>query len=614
MKLASKLGLAFSLLFAFVLIIIASMVYFTTKAAMTRSIENHLNNISDLIKRTVEISIDNNWGQVQKNLILSEQIVESVASIEGSSTMTLEAFDDYNIGTYSVTVNSVQFDTGIGGSPSVVVETLAAIIDAEVTLYRVFDGGLVAMASSIDAKDRGVGHVIPQYAPVYELIHQSGTWIGRDYFSSTWYLTGYRAIRIDDEIEAVLLIAVPQVDLASLRDDILSVEIGQGGFPYIIDTAMNIVIHPDREVEKSNWSLEPYAREIAFSKNGRISYEREEWYIAMYKYVPAMTWIVVAASATDDAYASVQLVGSLMLVIFGLAIVASFATSLLVSRQITKPVADITARFKEISEGEADLNRRITVTSNDEVGQLARYFNRFVDRVRQYNEVENREVALELRDAQINALQAQINPHFLYNTLETVRFMIEMDDQRATTIVQHLADLFRISIGKGDAYVPIEHEIRHVELYSWIHELRYPGRFTLTLDVPDGLRKLFTLKFILQPIVENAIHHGLEQVENGGEIIVHVERSASDVLISVLDNGMGIDPARLSDVREQLRGAPSEARSIGLKNVHERLRLHFGAGYGVTIDSPPEGGTIVRMLVPVLRNSAREATKIFTNK
>ena len=137
MKLATKLGTAFSLLFAVVLVVTAAMVYFTTQSAMARSVENHLDNVSNLIQRTVEISIDNNWDQIQKNLILSEEIVESDIVIDPATTIDLDAFDDYQLQSYPVTVNSIRFGTAFGETPDRVVNSLSAVLDAEVSLYRV---------------------------------------------------------------------------------------------------------------------------------------------------------------------------------------------------------------------------------------------------------------------------------------------------------------------------------------------------------------------------------------------------------------------------------------------------------------------------------------------
>jgi two-component system sensor histidine kinase YesM len=419
-----------------------------------------------------------------------------------------------------------------------------------------------------------------------------------------------------------LFVAIKQVDLASLREDILSIKVGNRGFPYIIDSVANVVIHPT--LEGRNLFYLPHMRDIAFERSGRAQFSKEtesgtEQYVAVYKSIPAMNWIVMASAPRDDFFGTLEIVQTIMFLIFGLALLASLVLSVVLGRRVTKPVTVITQKIKGISEGEADLSSKLDVDSNDEIGELSYYFNTFVSKVRNLKEVERREIEVQLRDAQMNALQAQINPHFLYNTLETVRFMIATKDDRAVRIVQNLADLFRISIGKGERYVQLKRELEHVRLYVSIQEMRYPDRFAVRIHADPRIGELYILKFVLQPLVENAVHHGLSGVERGGlvEIVARVEdageragngehaqwQETQEMLkISVRDNGCGMDSERLNAVRQQLSGT-SRTRSVGLANVNERVRLHFGEPYGLRLSSSPNAGTTAELSLPVMRQA-----------
>ena len=199
----------------------------------------------------------------------------------------------------------------------------------------------------------------------------------------------------------------------------------------------------------------------------------------------------------------------------------------------------------------------------------------------------------------MNALQAQINPHFLYNTLETIRFMITMKDERAVDMVKQLARLFRISIGDGASYVTVRNELEHVKLYIDLQRYRYTDRFSVVYDIDEHLLDLYTLKFILQPIVENSILHAFADFSQGGLITISAYEMEGKLLVSVHDNGSGMDPLTLDRVHDGLRKAEG-INSVGLRNVYDRIRLHFGNDYYLRVESNAEG-TEVLLMLPLLK-------------
>ncbi|TVR71891.1 MAG: sensor histidine kinase [Spirochaetaceae bacterium] len=304
-------------------------------------------------------------------------------------------------------------------------------------------------------------------------------------------------------------------------------------------------------------------------------------------------------ASTDVFFSRLRVLQLVLVIIFGGAMIASVLLSLLVGSQITSPIVGITHKIKEISEGDADLTRRLDVASNDEVGELCDYFNTFMTKLSRLKEVERRELEMQLRDSQMNALQAQINPHFLYNTLETIRYMIADGHGQAVAVVQDLADLLRLSLGHGERYVTVRQELEHVKLYLAIQRVRYENRFDVELDVESRVYDLYTAKFILQPLVENALIHGFRLVESGGIIQIRGWIEQNSVRLSVADNGCGMTPATLRELRNRLRKRRVDG-SIGLFNVSERIRLYFGDRYEVQIDSREGSGTQVALRLPLL--------------
>jgi sensor histidine kinase YesM len=630
-RLSHKLSIAFGSLFAVVLAFSGVTVYTTVKAEITDTLNTHLETTADLIKRIVEAGIDNNWGQLSKNRLLASHLAGERVSVDRGESVTYRTYNETRQAYGTLDLPVLRIDGERVSKREALVQRIARQTGGVVSVYQKSEKGFVSVASTMgyEAARRGVGHLIPAGGPMHTLITRDRTYTGRDYFRSSWYLVAYTDLRRDGEVVGALFVAIKQVDLAALREDILSIKVGNRGFPYIIDSVANVVIHPT--LEGRNLFYLPHMRDIAFERSGRARFPKEtesgtEQYVAVYKSIPAMNWIVMASAPRDDFFGTLDIVQTVMFLIFGLALLASLVLSVVLGRRVTKPVTVITQKIKGISEGEADLSSKLDVDSNDEIGELSYYFNTFVSKVRNLKEVERREIEVQLRDAQMNALQAQINPHFLYNTLETVRFMIATKDDRAVRIVQNLADLFRISIGKGERYVQLKRELEHVRLYVSIQEMRYPDRFAVRIHADPRIGELYILKFVLQPLVENAVHHGLSGVERGGlvEIVARVEEAGEEaeaedgegggdgehaqgqaremLKISVRDNGCGMDSERLSAVRQQLSGT-SRTRSVGLANVNERVRLHFGEPYGLRLSSSPNAGTTAELSLPVMRQA-----------
>ncbi|HOF99947.1 MAG TPA: sensor histidine kinase [Clostridia bacterium] len=275
----------------------------------------------------------------------------------------------------------------------------------------------------------------------------------------------------------------------------------------------------------------------------------------------------------------------------------------LISTRLTRPIQQLENSVRRLERGEGEA---IYIGGSYEVQHLGRSVQQMVDQMRKLTLDIVREHEEKQRH-ELDALQAQINPHFLYNTLDIIVWMIERNKpEEAVRIVTALARLFRISLSKGRNFIPVRDELEHTRNYLTIQQMRYKDKFTYSIDAPEETLELAVIKLVVQPIVENAIYHSMDFMDGEGEIRVTVRVEGSDLFISVSDNGIGM-PQDLVD-RLLVEHFPiSKGSGVGLKNVNERIRLYAGDAYGVIIESELDVGTTITLRLPALPYSKEEA-------
>ncbi|RED87868.1 sensor histidine kinase [Cohnella phaseoli] len=280
------------------------------------------------------------------------------------------------------------------------------------------------------------------------------------------------------------------------------------------------------------------------------------------------------------------------------ALVVALVISTFVSRRITRPLRSLQQKMKKVQAG--DFNIQLDVASSDEVGQLTRSFNRMTEEIHTLvHHVYKSELAR--KEAQLKALHSQINPHFLYNTLDSMNAIAVIEEvPLLSRMAKMLSEMFRYSISSGEQIVPLREELKQVVRYVEIQQIRYDDKFSLVVNIPEGLLDYRIPKLTLQPIVENAIYHGLEMIPGEGRISIVGRETDDCTILEVSDNGKGIPPEELADIQGRLRqrGAPSSVEHIGLANVQERLELHYGADCGISVVSEPGQGTTVAYRLP----------------
>lgn len=282
--------------------------------------------------------------------------------------------------------------------------------------------------------------------------------------------------------------------------------------------------------------------------------------------------------------------------------------SYMVSQSITSPVRELSRVTAKVAGG--DMSVRANLDTGAELGVLSRSLDEMIEQINTLitqvrTEQEN------LRVAELELLQAQINPHFLYNTLDTIIWLAEAGDQdKVVSMVGSLSDFFRASLGQGRDIVTIGDEMKHVSSYLEIQQVRYQDILTYSIDIPDKIYSLKIPKITLQPLVENALYHGIKNKRGGGCITITGNVENKCIYLYIEDNGIGMLPERLEQINRKIntgekteneadaRGNREEAEIFGLYNVNERIRLKFGSRYGIHIDSEYGKGTVVTVLLP----------------
>lgn len=284
----------------------------------------------------------------------------------------------------------------------------------------------------------------------------------------------------------------------------------------------------------------------------------------------------------------------------GIAILA-----VLLSYRITRPLIRLKHHMIRVEQG--DFSQRVSHFSSDEFGQISRGFNRMMEEIhRLFNEVFL--LGIQEREAELSALQSQMNPHFIYNTLESINMMaIRQKHAEVSDMVTALGKLLRYTIDKVDRMVPLGEELAFVQSYVRIQQVRYDGKLEIIYDIEEGIIEYLIPKLVLQPLVENAVYHGIEGQENGGVIWVSALKFDHELLISVRDNGKGMAQAKIDELNESISKQPSNEAlrchagdSLGLNNIAQRLRLMYGEGGSLSIDGSPGQGLVVTISIQLL--------------
>ena len=310
---------------------------------------------------------------------------------------------------------------------------------------------------------------------------------------------------------------------------------------------------------------------------------------------------VVVVLDTAVAFQKIRNIQHLMYLFVGMSVIALLLCSIFSSKRLIRPIHAMMKQMGEMESGNFDI--QLPVNSGDEIGVLSERFNQMSIALKKY--INQYYVAqIKQSEAELTALKSQIYPHFLYNTLEIIRMTaLEDGGEKVPEMIEALSEQIHYLIGPVQDMVPLEKEIDIVRKYVYLLNCRINGKVQLSISAP-GAGEIRVPKLILQPIVENAYVHGIKP-KGKGNIFIESEIHEGVQEISVLDNGQGMDEEALGQIRKLLEGNDPGIKneynwqSIGLKNVHDRIRYLFGEEYGIQVTSTPAVGTMVRVLMPI---------------
>lgn len=416
-------------------------------------------------------------------------------------------------------------------------------------------------------------------------------------------LSHYKNISADEIISVMKSVVEPSngevigviiidISLTVLEDTLKNSKLGKVGFVYIVDSKGEVIYSPVNSIVpriKDQW----FSGRASAIFNKKILGQQFQFIYAMSVYTK---WKIVGVFSLNETLREVVNFRYYLVIVLLILSLIAIGVSLFFSSTIIQPLRELQKLMKKTESGNFSVN--FNVKYNDEIGQLGRSFNTMISEIKKLIEMVYKEQRSK-RQAELITLQAQIKPHFLYNTFETLHWMAKK--YGANDIIQlinALTSLFRLGLSKGSEIIGVLDEIEHVRNYLLIQKIRYEDMLDYEIEVSENVRPFYVLKLILQPIVENAIYHGIKNKSVPGKIIVKAEIEDNCLLFTVNDNGAGIPSDKLQSINQSLKMDNGERLGFGIFNVNERIRLSYGKEYGLSISSTEGIGTTVTIKLP----------------
>ena len=373
----------------------------------------------------------------------------------------------------------------------------------------------------------------------------------------------------------------------SLKAYLDQLQLGKKGFSFIVNSQHEFVYHPKKSVYSSSQEMKAMQPYISV-KDG---YADQKQAFVYQIDIPDSDWTLIGITSLEQ----LQMLQSQMLYSFigmgVLALLMCLTGIWFVLRLWIKPLQNLQAVILKIGAG--DSNLRAEAKGSPELVDLAQQFNKMLDQIEQLMEAVKAEEQ-NVRRYELRALSAQINPHFLYNTLDTIVWMAEYNDsKRVVEVTKSLAQYFRLALNQGHEQIALKDEVDHVRQYLFIQKQRYGDKLQYEIEEDESLADYKLPKLVLQPLVENAIYHGIKEIDRHGMIRVTSAAEEGQLILSIYDNGRGFD------LRDSTDKTLLRLGGVGLKNVDQRLRLQFGDDYHMEIQSEPDKFTQISLYLPL---------------
>lgn len=414
-----------------------------------------------------------------------------------------------------------------------------------------------------------------------------------------WVISLSRGVELTNSgkmSEGILLV---DMDFSGIRQLFAKVNSQNKGYVYLMDSDGKIIYHPRQNLIFSNMIQENNEVAKTYEDGAhRETFEGEDRMVAV-KTVGYTGWKIVSVMPMEKFLGDFSRTRTMAVMIIIVAILVMIFANQFVAVRVAKPLRSLEDSLTGIG---IDREPQIYIGGPPEIQHLGETIRSMVEQLRQLTDdiVKEQE---EKRKSELDALQSQINPHFLYNTLDSIMWMIEAEKyDDAISMVQALSRLFRISLSKGKNIITVGEELQHAKNYLDIQKYRYKNKFTSYFEIEEGIEKYKTIKLIIQPLIENAIYYGMEYMDGDGEIYVRAYTKEQDLFIEVEDNGLGMQKEQVESLLTDGTRIRSKGSGIGIRNVHQRIQLYFGVEYGLEILSEPDEGTMVRIHLPKTEN------------
>lgn len=413
-----------------------------------------------------------------------------------------------------------------------------------------------------------------------------------------WVVSLSRSVEMTKDGEVVHGVMLVNMNFTGIEQICKNVDLGKSGYVYIVDRNGELIYHPKQQLIYGGIICENNRKAADYSEGSHMeTFEGNERQITV-KTVGYTGWKIIGVSPTDDITSVYSENSQFIWLVALLGIGILIAVNLYLSSKVANPIKQLERSVRKLEKN--NLDATITIQGTYEIRHLGKTLQSMADNMKKLMDdiVQEQEGK---RKSEMDALQSQINPHFLYNTLDSIIWMIENERyEGAITMVTALARLFRISLSKGKNIITVEQELQHVENYLIIQKVRYKDKFIYDIFVEEEVKQCATIKLIVQPLVENSIYHGLEFMDGDGEIHIRAFQREECLMIEVEDNGPGMTAEQKDTLYNgRKKAGRNNGSGIGFQNVQERIHLYFGSTYGLQIDSEPDEGTTIRICLPM---------------
>lgn len=420
----------------------------------------------------------------------------------------------------------------------------------------------------------------------------------RNESSYSWVISLSRAVEVTDEGKATQALLLINLNYRYFEEIFSNVNLGNGGYVYLTNDRGDIIWHPKQNEIYSGRFNEDNKYAATLKDGITVENLRGKNITLNVRTIGYTGWKLVgvtpsAAFGIDGIKFRFFVLFVADLFLFLLAMINAF-----ISDKISNPIKRLDGSVREIESGNLDVE--IVPSGSYEVEHLGKSIKNMLGRIK----VLMSDLVAEhnaKRKSEFDTLQSQINPHFLYNTLDIIVWMIENENSdKAVNIVTALAKFFRISLSKGKNIITVKDEVEHVRNYLMIQNMRFKNRFEYSIDVDEKVLSYSSLKLMLQPLVENAIYHGMEFMDGDGEIDVKVFKEDDSLYFTITDNGLGMSEDMVETLLSKDFVPSKKGSGIGVKNVNERIKLYFGSEYGLKVESEPDEGTKITIHLPAV--------------